>query len=74
MIEHETRMKVKMSFYINVSTESHPEDIEDDTMYDIIAPVLQQHIQELGEDDVKLLIDAVEYDVIKMFDDGEEVK
>jgi len=74
MIEHETRMKVKMSFYINVSTESHPEDIEDDMMYDIIAPVLQQHIQELGEYDVRLLIDAVEYDVIKMFDDGEEIK
>jgi hypothetical protein len=74
MTEHETRVKVNMSVYVNVGTDSHPEDISEDIMKDILVTHVTDEIKSLDSESVDLAIDDWEFDEIKMFVDGEEQK
>ena len=46
MTSHKTKVKVNLSVYVDVFTESHPEDIDDLTMKHIIADHLNGNYAE----------------------------
>jgi hypothetical protein len=62
-VVHETRVEVKMSFYVNVGTESHPEDIDKATMDEIVEANSLDYLKELP--DLHNIIDGYEFDDIK---------
>jgi hypothetical protein len=63
--EHETRVRVEASFYINIGTQSHPDDVPEETMKDILAQNAVGYLHGLNEDSVFLLIDNWQFDEIK---------
>ena len=74
MTDHETKVQVFMSFFIDIATESHPEDIDESTMRDIVVENAAVYLQQLDTLDVDKDVDSYEFYQIKMFNDGEEVK
>ena len=56
--------------YVNVSTDSHPEDIAQEIMKDIILDQTKDLLLELSEDSDSLgiALDNYEFDDVKMFD------
>jgi len=70
MTSHHTKVKVKLSMYVNVSTDSHPEDIAQEIMKDIILDQTKDLLLELSEDSDSLgiALDNYEFDDVKMFD------
>jgi len=76
MVDHESRIKVNLGVYINIGTDSHPEDIPEDIMKDIIAQNLSSHLSEIASDfdSTFLAIDGYEVDEVKQFVDDVEVK
>lgn len=73
MTEHETKVKVNMSFFVDVATESHPECIDEETMKEIIAANAIDYLAQLTEDDLGVLIDGFDFTDVKMFDNGKEI-
>jgi hypothetical protein len=72
--EHETSVKVNLSCYVSIATDSHPEDIDDDAMRQILIPhvqdLLKSIIQDYGSTDTAM--DGWDYENVKMFVDGKE--
>jgi hypothetical protein len=65
MTEHQTKVKVSMSFFVNVPTESHPECIDEETMKRLIAEYSMNHLEELTEDEVEKAIDDFDFHEVK---------
>jgi hypothetical protein len=67
MIEHESKVRVKMSFYIDVGTLSHPEDISEVEMKEIITENSGDFLSSICEhsQDISLHIDDYEFEDIQ---------
>lgn len=74
MTEHETKVQVFMSFFIDISTDSHPEDIDEATMRDIVAENAIDYLKQIDIGDVDKCIDSYDFYQVTMFEDGKEVK
>jgi len=61
MTEHETKVQVFMSFFIDIATESHPEDINDETMREIVAENAVVYLDGLKDGDIESLIDSYDF-------------
>lgn len=64
---HETKVRIAMSFYVDVSTESHPEDIAKDLMDEIVQENALAYLRQLTmAEELDSLIDEYDYEDVKM--------
>lgn len=70
--EHESRVEVKMTVYVDIETDSHPEDIDEDTMKDILSAHVTDELKSLNSLAVDMAIDEWDFENVKMFVDGVE--
>ena len=67
MTSHKSRIKVNVNVIVDVFTESHPEDIDEITMTDIIADHLDIENCEINDFEIRDVIQAedVEVEIVK---------
>jgi hypothetical protein len=72
MTEHESLTNVKLVIPVNVLTESHPEDIDEKTMKDIVASYLLDALENMVRNgDLPVLTESIkgwDFEDIKMTD------
>ena len=69
-VSHETKVRVAMSFYVDISTESHPEDIAKDLMDEIVFTEALAYLKLLRLlQDLDPLVDEYDYEEIKMVEE-----
>ena len=75
--QHETSIKVTISFNIGIETESHPEDIDNLTMRNLVAEYATDYLKTAsnqGPPVIDSLIDDYKVEEVKMLVDGKVVK
>lgn len=68
MTSHTTKVRVQMSFYVEVATESHPEDIDAISMRDIIIDNTSNILHDIASDhgSMALAIDDYTFEDVEM--------
>jgi hypothetical protein len=70
MTEHETKVKVTLNVYVELDTDSHPEDIDENTMQDLLTPLVTEELKSLDSEKVDAAIVDWDYEEVIMFVDG----
>jgi len=70
--QHETSVKVTISFNIGLETESHPEDIDEKYMKGLVTEYTVDFLKTIADDRavVESLIDEYEFEEVRMLVDG----
>jgi hypothetical protein len=60
--EHKTRVKVTLNVYVNLETDNHPEDIDKDTVQDLLTPLVTEKLKSLSSGNIDQSIIDWEYE------------
>jgi hypothetical protein len=67
MTSHLTRVKITATIYVDVATESHPEDIDDSTMKALVEGALVDYLFDIGNvrEAAESMIDSYDFADVK---------